>query len=1012
MSDVLEVRLLGAFEVRSGGTPVVMTSSRAQSLLAYLALRRGAPQRREQVAFLLWPDSTEQQARTNLRHVLHTLRSVLPAADHHVEVTARTLSLRGFSTDLMAFDAAVARSGVSTRRGGTAHSGEAPQPGENARSSENARSDENDPDVLEGLRLAADLYAGDLLDGWYDEWLIADRDEYRQRLMAVLARLVPLLEGRGEIDAAVGHAERAHRHDRLAEAPYRWLMRLYDAQGDRARAVNAYHECVATLSDELGVEPSARTRALYETLLPRGDDAPAASGAAAFVGRQAQRRRLTELWRDAGAGVPHLAVVTGEAGVGKTRLVEELRHWAARHGAITAHARSYEAEGALAYAPVAAWLRDLGAARWRGRLAPAQVAALAPLLPELAAQAAPAEPGSRLRLFDAAADALRAAASAGAGPVLLVADDLHAADAPTLRFLHYLVRADPPVPLLVVGTARLLDTEAGHPLHGLLAGLRVLGRCTELTLGRLERAETAALAGRLGHDLDRADADRLHDETQGNPLFVVEALAAGWRGDGPRVLTPRVQAVLEARLLPLADSARELISMAAAAGSSVSVDLLVRIHGRGEHEAARDLDELWRRRLLLTSGGDTYDFSHGKLREVAYRMMSPPRRRHSHLLLARALQDIHAGQSDEVAGQIAAHLHQAGARDEAVDWYARAAQAAGRRYADAEAADLLHRAWELLRSAPASPARDERELALLTALPGPLSAADGYASPRLRTALDRAFDLAARLGAEPAAPLLRARAMAVLSRGEFDAALEYGGQLRALGESDDVLAVEGDFVRGVAAAWRNEAAAARDHLRAAIARYRPENRPAHLLAYGQDPQVLCLARLAHVCFCLGDVAEARQSQCRSLELAHAVNHPFTLAGALLFAAILDLDLADLPSLRRRVAELAAVRQRVEAPPVRLITEAMTSYLDLLDGAAGPGLARIDAALADPARDTAPGVPAMLLRIRLAAARAAGLDGESRETARRLLADGVRVWDAMALAELGTGPPDADGPVRH
>ncbi|MBL7497624.1 AAA family ATPase [Frankia sp. CNm7] len=972
---MLEVRLLGAFEVRSGGTPVAMSSLRAQSLLAYLALRGGAPQRREQVAYLLWPDSAEQQARTNLRHVLHTLRASVPDPDRHVRTTARTLSLHEFSADLTAFDAALARSG-----------------GDGA-------------DEVAPLRLAADLYGGDLLDGWYDEWLIGEREQYRQRVLAALARLVPLLEARGELDAATGYAERARELDRLAEAPYRWLMRLYDARGDRARAVNVYHECVARLEDELGVSPSAKTLASYEALLPEGDTRPRTSGAATFVGRQPQRRLLTELWRDAGAGVPHLVVVTGEAGIGKTRLLEEFRHWAGQRGAPTASARSYEAEGALAYAPVVAWLRELGVARWRGRLTPAQLAALTALLPELSAQQAPAqqapaEPGSRLRLFEAAAAALRA----GVGPVLLVADDLHAADAPTLQFLHYLMRADPPAPLLVAATARLVETEAGHPLRGLLTGLTALERCTELALGRLDRVETAMLAHRLGHDLGHADADRLHAETEGSPLFVVEALRAGWHAGEPRVLTPKVQAVLEARLLPLTDGARELIGVAAAAGSSVSVDVLARIHPRGEHEVARDLDELWRRQLLLTSGGDRYDFSHGKLREVAYRLMSPARRRRAHALLARALQDVHADRLDAVAGQIAVHLYQAGSREEAVDWYQRAAQAAQLLYADADAADLLRRAWEILRSAPESRGRDERELALLTALPGPLSAARGYASAHLRTALDRAFVLAARLGVEPGAPLLRARAMAVLSRGEFDAALEYGGQLRALGEDDDVLAVEGDFVRGVAAAWRNEAALARDHLRAAVARYRTRNRSAHLLAYGQDPQVLCLVRLAHVHFCLGDAAEARRLRHRSIELARAVNHPFTLAGALLFAALLDLDLADVAALRERVDELTAMRPRVEAPPIRLVTDAMGGYLAVLDGAAGPGLKAIDGALADPARDTAPGVPAMLLRIRLAATRAAGLDAECRETARRLLADGVRVWDAMARAELETRQP--------
>jgi DNA-binding SARP family transcriptional activator len=942
---MLEVRLFGPFELRSDGTPVTLTSSRAQSLLAYLALRPGTPQRRDKVAFLLWPDSTDGQARTNLRHVLHTLRGAIPDAQGHLEATAQTLSLHDVTADVTAFDEALAEG---------------------------------------ALRRAADLYAGDLLDGWYDDWLAADREAYRRRMTAALAQLVPLLEAGGDLDAAVAYAERAVALDRVAEAPYRSLMRLHDAQGDRARAVRVYHQCVATLEDELGVQPSEETRALYEALLPPSDTAPRTSGVTAFVGRRAERRRLTELWRAAGTGPPHLVVVTGEPGVGKTRLVEELRHWVAQRGTVTASARSYTAEGTLAYAPVVAWLRDLGVARWRGRLTPAQLAALAPLLPELVAEPAPLEPDARLRLFDAVAHALRA----GAGPVLLIADDLHAADSPTLQLLHYLLRAEPPAPLLVAATARLAETDAGHPVHALLAGLRALGRCTVLPLGRLDRTETAVLATRAGHTLDPADADRLHAETDGNPLFVVEALRAGWHGGEPQVLTPRVQAVLEARLLQLTAGARELTGVAATAGSSVSVDVLGRVHPDGEDRAAADLDELWRRQVLLTGGGDTYDFSHDKLREVAYRMLSPAQRRRNHGLLARALRDVYAGRLDAVAGQVAAHLHEAGARAEAVDWYVRAATSAQRLYADADAADLLLRACRIVEG-------QDRELELLTAVPGPLSSAEGYASPRLRTVLDRAFTIAGRLGAEPAAPLLRAQAMAVLSRGEFDAAVEFGTRLRALGAEDDVLAVEGDFVRGVAAAWRNETVAARAHLQAAVARYRPENRSAHLLAYGQDPQVLCLVRLAHVRFCQGDPVEARGLQQRALELARAGGHPFTLGGALLFAALLDLDMADLPSLRDRVGELTRLRERSEAPPIALFTEAMSGYLDVLDGAVRPGLARIDAALADPHRATAPGVPAMLLRIRLAAALAASLGDEVRETARRLLADDVRVWDAAA-----------------
>jgi hypothetical protein len=163
--------------------------------------------------------------------------------------------------------------------------------------------------------------------------------------------------------------------------------------------------------------------------------------------------------------------------------------------------------------------------------------------------------------------------------------------------------------------------------------------------------------------------------------------------------------------------------------------------------------------------------------------------------------------------------------------------------------------------------------------------------------------------------------------------------------------------------------------------------------------VLCLARLAHVEFCRGDPAAARRLQRRAVEQARAVGHPFTLAAALLFTALLDLDLGDRDGLRGRVAELATLRDRVEAAPIRLFTDAMTGYLEVLGGAARPGLDRIDAALADPGRDTNPGLPAMLQRIRLAAAQAAGRPGEARSAAADLLAGPVRVWDATARTVL-------------
>jgi DNA-binding SARP family transcriptional activator len=1013
MALMVEVWLFGTPEVRRDGAPVAVVSTRAQSLLAYLVLQADRPQRRDHLAFLLWPESTEKQARTNLRHVLHTLRTTIPDADRFLHATPRTLSWHGSWSDVAAFEAALNEAALNEAALNEAALNEAA-----LNEADDNGGDGDRDERVRRLREAVDLYRGDLLDGWYDDWVVPERDRLRRQALAALDQLVPALEALGDRDAAIGYAERALTLDPLAEATYRTLMRLHDARGDRGRALRVYHECTAKLRDELGVEPSAQTRAGYEALLPGEphDAAPPAGaaplvreaplvGVASLVGRPAERRMLTDLWQDSRRGRAQLVVVSGEPGIGKTRLVDEVRLWAARRGAVTATARSYAVEGTLAYAPIVAWLRAPDIARRRGHLDRRQLDLVARLLPELSRDdgpGAPDEPEYRVQLFEAAARALLA----GPGPWLLVADDLHAADLQTVQFLHYLLRAEPDAPVLVAATARLAETDPDDPVRGLLSGLRALDRCTRIDLARLDRAETGLLAGRLaGHRLSDVQVDRLYTETAGNPLFVVETVRAGWpsRGD-PDALTPKVQAVLEARLDQLTAGARALLGMAATVGAAMDVDLLARLHPAGEDGLTRDLDELWRRQLLVATGVDRYDFSHDKLRELAYRVLGPAQRRHNHRVVAAALRDGNADHPDPVAGRIAAHLAAAGAHAEAVDWYARAAAAAQRVYADVDAARLLARALDLLRTTPHTRERDRSELALLTSLVGPLASAEGYASTRLATALDQALELAGQLGVEPAAPLLRAQGMAVLSRGDVEAAIEAGARLRARDETDDVLVVEGEFVQGMAAYWCGDLARARDHLDAALARYRPENRPAHLRLFGQDPQPLCVARLAHVHLFLGDPAEARRLQGRSLDLARDIRHPFTLGAALLFAGLLDVELldvdpSDLAALRRHVAELDALREQVPAAPIRLVTDALAGYLDVADGRIGAGTARIDAALADPERYTAPGIPGMLLRIRLAACERSGDAELAVETAERLLADYVSVWDDRARETL-------------
>jgi DNA-binding SARP family transcriptional activator len=206
---LLSVRLLGGLSVTLDGRVLPpLESARAESLLAYLVAHRGMALPRERVAFALWPDSREPQARTNLPHLLHTLRRALPDVDRFLDVTPRTLRWRddeSFELDVDAFKAAVARS----------------------------RDDERG----DALREAVGLYGGDLVAGSYDEWVLEERALLRQLFVDTLERLATLLEERHEVAEALGCAERLLHLDPLRERTYRQLMRLHDAGGDRARAI-------------------------------------------------------------------------------------------------------------------------------------------------------------------------------------------------------------------------------------------------------------------------------------------------------------------------------------------------------------------------------------------------------------------------------------------------------------------------------------------------------------------------------------------------------------------------------------------------------------------------------------------------------------------------------------------------------------------------------------------------------------------------------------------------------
>ena len=704
MIPVLQIRLLGNFSLAYHGSPVTTVNMlRLQSLLAYLVLHRHAPQSRHHLAFLLWPDTTESQAHTNLRNLLHRLRRALPEADLFLQIDGQTVQWRPegpFTLDVADFERAAAQASSAA------------------------------------LQEAISLYRGDLLPGCYDEWLLTKREQLRQTFAETLERLAQTLEAQRDYDLAIHYAHRLLQHDPVHEVTCRRLMRIYALNGDRAAALRTYHTCATLLQQELAVEPGPATREVYERLLNLevssvAPPSPSLAARSPLIGRDQEWDRLRQAWRDAAQGRPHFILISGEAGIGKTRLAEELGEWAKRQGIATASAHCYAAERGLAYAPVVAWLQTGLVQSALSKLAEVWLVEIARLVPELLVERPELpQPGplteswQRRRLFEALARATLAC-TGKSQPLLLQIDDLQWSDPETLEWLAYLLRFAPQAPLLIVGTLRPEEVEASDPVAALLLSLRRDQQFSEIELGPLDAAKTATLAASVAdQELNPNLAVLVYQETEGNPLFVVETMRAGvleQQSDPSQrfllaSLSPTIQAVITARLSQLSPSARQLAGLAAVIGRDFTFEVLAQASPDDEDTLIRGLDELWQRRIVRERGTHTYDFSHDKIREVAYTELSAARRRLLHRRVAKALESLYASNLDPVSSQIAAHYERAGLLERAVPYYQRAAEVAHRLYANEEVIEHLRQALALLEAAPLDASKKEWRLEMTTQL--------------------------------------------------------------------------------------------------------------------------------------------------------------------------------------------------------------------------------------------------------------------------------------------------------
>ena len=942
----LEVRLLDAVEVILDGQRLrAFNALRLQRFLALIVLRRDL-QHRSRLAFELWPDSDEHQARTNLRKLLHEFRHSLPDIGEFVEIDheiVRWIPTGPSAVDVLRFRDAIA---------------------------------------VGDHELAARLYSGDLLPACYDDWVLDERAKLRAEAYGALVRLMEAAAERDDHKAAIRHAQRIIDVEPTDEAVVRIQMKAQLSLGDRAAALQSYHRYAEALERDLGVAPGETIEALYQRLragAPHRDavqgKAPEPVAALPLVGRDLEWNLLRKAWESARKGGAHLVLLTGEPGIGKSRLAQELGRRVRAEGHAVAAARSYEAAGRLPWGPIVDLLRSDALRREIDTLDRGSRAELARLLPELLDTSQPPEPspsgdpGQRYRLFDAVSRAV----VSGNQPRLLIIDDLQWCDAETIELIGFVVQAGRTAPILIVGTARWEETPEDHPLVGLVDALGHDQAVTTVPLDRLDQAATATLAARFCTErtLDPELAARVFGETEGNPLFVIEAMRAGIVAPGHQsVLTPTMRAVLRARLGQLTDDARRLAEVAAVIGRSFSVGLLASATGIEESELVDLVDELWRRRIIRDQGR-TYDFSHDKLRAVALELLSPARRRQHHRAVAEAIAVELHDDIDAASPWLAAHYEQAGMIEAAIDAYRVAGSRAVAVSALEEAATLFRRALALLADVPASPDRDARELEIRIALGSPLVALEGYGAKSAHELYERARSLCRKLQRPVDPPILRGLGLALLQGCRFDACTELGQALLDHESQDKIAGTEGRYLLGVSAFWRGDLAGARHHLEGAIETYDASQRHEHLASYAQDPKAVCLVRRALVELWAGDPGRADESARCALALAVDLDHLMTRGYVITYATILAAESEDHVRLAELLADAGRLWTRLSERYLKVVLEALRGWLDVREGSA----AGIEKIVQSVARARTDGETLHLTYTLLLLARARGVAGE-------------------------------------
>jgi predicted ATPase/DNA-binding SARP family transcriptional activator len=797
-----------------------------RALLAYLVLNRHRPVTRSELVDALWTEKAPRDPAGTLSTLLSSLRRALGP-----ELLTGRSELRLELPEGSEVDVEIAAEALRRARAALP----------------------DDPERACGQAQAAlDIYEGDLVPVFDAPWLDEHRRSQEEEQLEALELLAEAsLAAAGD---GVSRAQLAAR--RLVEvAPFResghaLLMRAHAARGNHAEALRAFDRLRVLLREELGSTPSPELRALHEEMLAAADDAGAVEPTTElplppalakiegrpFVGREHALTQLRAELAAVDAGDRRVVLMAGEPGIGKTSLAAAFARDARASGAIVMYGRSDE-ETLVPYQPFVDLIAHLVLSGHVDQLRDTihfELEELGRLVPELRRQLPAArEAGGgvpeteRYRLFEAVTTTLgRVAADR---TLVLVFDDLHWADSPTLRLLRHLSRSVQPARLLIVGAYRDVEVETGSPLADAIADLRRELPLEQLELMGLDGSETAAFIEAYGGAAPAPGlAERLHELTGGNPFFLEESLRAA----EPDEVPAGVREVVLRRVARLGPLASQVLGAAAVMGPSFPPDAIAQVVGVSRAEVGELLDRSVGARLLApVDRRGRISFAHALIRRTLYDELGGVIRAHLHELVAETLESRRAELRPHPA-ELALHFYEARnslGPDRALRYVRDAADSAAGSLAWEDAAVQLERALELDSMRDVPDVADRCELLLLL---GEMRLRAGH--PAFSSAFAEAAELA------------RGRSSTQLAR----AAISYAGNYYEAGVIDAKLI---------------------QLLRDALAEL-PEDEP--------DLRARLLARLAEILHFAGDETTSLDLSSQAVQIAHDLADDHVLAAAL------------------------------------------------------------------------------------------------------------------------------------